>query len=127
MLSDASCTPPSLAYGPFVSSTLDMLLKVLRDAIEISANAPDPAYDDAALVLRRHQTPYYTAALTPRFSADWTPEIFPSAVVVCAVLPVAESIQDSRMLCLRGMGELSPNAFAMLRISTIPSWAQSDR
>ncbi|KAJ7315788.1 hypothetical protein DFH08DRAFT_971801 [Mycena albidolilacea] len=57
-----------------------------RHQSRISANAPDPAYDDAALVLERHQTPQYTAALTPRFSADSTPEIFPSTVDECAVL-----------------------------------------
>ncbi|KAF8966949.1 clathrin-coated vesicle protein [Flammula alnicola] len=117
-------------------------LVVLRDVIEMFAASPDPAYDDA-LLLEQHQAPI-TAALTPAFSSDSTPEILASAVHACAVFvgcgvvkdigrmgrilklltTALEQSKDSGMLSLGEAGELSPNASAMLRISTLSAWAQ---
>ncbi|KAJ7066512.1 clathrin-coated vesicle protein [Mycena amicta] len=124
-------------------------LVVLRDVIEASskrcfifATSPDPAYDDAPL-LEQHQAPI-TAALTPAFSSDSTPEILASAVHACAVFvgcgvvkdvsrmgrilklltAALDQSKDSGMLSLGDTGELSPNASAMLRISTLSAWAQ---
>ncbi|KAJ6560948.1 clathrin-coated vesicle protein [Mycena sp. CBHHK59/15] len=139
---------PDLIKMAFTASTAYVIeirlegLVVLRDVIEIFAAAPDPAYDDA-LLLEQHQAPI-TAALTPAFSADSTPEILASAVHACAVfvgcgvvkdvsrmgrilklLTVAlDQSKDSGMLSLGDTGELSPNASAMLRISTLSAWAQ---
>ncbi|KAF7331836.1 Clathrin-coated vesicle protein [Mycena kentingensis (nom. inval.)] len=117
-------------------------LVVLRDVIEIFAASPDPAYDDA-LLLEQHQAPI-TAALTPAFSSDSTPEILASAVHACAVFvgcgvvkdvgrmgrilrlltAALEQSKDAGMLSLGDTGELGPNASAMLRISTVSAWAQ---
>ncbi|KIM48466.1 hypothetical protein M413DRAFT_63181, partial [Hebeloma cylindrosporum] len=117
-------------------------LVVLRDVIEMFATSPDPAYDDA-LLLEQHQAPI-TAALTPAFSSDSTPEILASAVHACAVfvgcgvvkdigrmgrilkllITALEQSKDSKMVSLGEAGELSPNASAMLRISTLSAWAQ---
>ncbi|KAH0586658.1 hypothetical protein H2248_007874 [Termitomyces sp. 'cryptogamus'] len=117
-------------------------LVVLRDVIEVFAKVPDPAYPDA-LLLEQHQAPI-TAALTPAFSSDSTPEILASAIRACAVFvgcgvvtdigrmgrilklltTALEQSKDSGMLSLGETGELSPNASAMLRISTLSAWAQ---
>ncbi|PPQ99633.1 hypothetical protein CVT24_005211, partial [Panaeolus cyanescens] len=117
-------------------------LVVLRDVIEIFATSPDPAYDNA-LLLEQHQAPI-TAALTPAFSSDSTPEILASAVHACAVFvgcgvvkdvsrmgrilklltTALDQSKDSGMLSLGETGQLSPNASAMLRISTLSAWAQ---
>ncbi|KXN85058.1 HEAT repeat-containing protein 5B [Leucoagaricus sp. SymC.cos] len=117
-------------------------LVVLRDIIEIFALSPDPAYDDA-LLLEQHQAPI-TAALTPAFSSDSTPEILSSAVHACAVFvgcgvvkdvgrmgrilklltAALEQSKESGTLSIGDTGELSPNASAMLRISTLSAWAQ---
>ena len=50
---------------------------------QIFAVAPDPDYEDS-LLLEQHQAPI-TAALTPAFSADSTPEILASAVHASAI------------------------------------------
>ncbi|KAJ6526020.1 clathrin-coated vesicle protein [Mycena capillaripes] len=139
---------PDLIKMAFTASTAYVTeirlegLVVLRDVIEIFATAPDPAYDDA-LLLEQHQAPI-TAALTPAFSADSTPEILASAVHACAVFvgcgvvkdvgrmgrilklltTALDQSKDSGMLSLGETGELSPNASAMLRISTLSAWAQ---
>ncbi|EAU90073.2 clathrin-coated vesicle protein [Coprinopsis cinerea okayama7 len=117
-------------------------LMVLRDVIEVFASSPDPAYDDA-LLLEQHQAPI-TAALTPAFSSDSTPEILASAVHACAVFvgcgvvkdvsrmgrilklltSALEQSKESGMLSLGETGEMSPNASAMLRICTLSAWAQ---
>ncbi|KAF9269100.1 clathrin-coated vesicle protein [Marasmius fiardii PR-910] len=117
-------------------------LVVLRDVIQIFSASPDPAFEDS-LLLEQHQAPI-TAALTPAFSADSTPEILASAVHACAIfvgcgvvkdvsrmgrilklLTVAlEQSKESGMVSLGEAGELSPNASAMLRISTLSAWAQ---
>ncbi|KAF9474335.1 clathrin-coated vesicle protein [Pholiota conissans] len=117
-------------------------LVVLRDVIEMFAASPDPAYDDA-LLLEQHQAPI-TAALTPAFSSDSTPEILASAIDACAIFvgcgivkdisrmgrilkllaTALEQSKESGMLSLGEAGELSPNASAMLRIYTLSAWAQ---
>ncbi len=56
------------------------------------ATSPDPAYDDA-LLLEQHQAPI-TAALTPAFSSDSTPEILASAVHACAVFVGCGVVRD---------------------------------
>ncbi|KAK0203615.1 clathrin-coated vesicle protein [Desarmillaria ectypa] len=116
-------------------------LVVLRDVIQIFATSPDPAFEDS-LLLEQHQAPI-TAALTPAFSADSTPEILASAVQACAVFvgcgvvkdvnrmgrilklltTALEQSKDSGMVKLGETAELSPNASAMLRISTVSAWA----
>ncbi|CAK5273821.1 unnamed protein product [Mycena citricolor] len=139
---------PDLIRMAFTASTAYVTeirlegLVVLRDVIEIFAASPDPAYDDA-LLLEQHQAPI-TAALTPAFSSDSTPEILASAVHACAVFvgcgvvkdvsrmgrilklltAALDQSKDSGMLSLGDTGELSPNASAMLRISTLSAWAQ---
>ena len=56
------------------------------------ATSPDPAYDDA-LLLEQHQAPI-TAALTPAFSSDSTPEILASAIHACAVFVGCGVVKD---------------------------------
>ncbi|GLB35175.1 putative clathrin-coated vesicle protein [Lyophyllum shimeji] len=139
---------PDLIRMAFTASTAYVTeirlegLVVLRDVIEIFAKVPDPAYPDA-LLLEQHQAPI-TAALTPAFSADSTPEILASAVHACAIFvgcgvvkdvnrmgrilklltTALQQSKDSGMLSIGETGELSPNASAMLRISTLSAWAQ---
>ncbi|KAF8916460.1 clathrin-coated vesicle protein [Mucidula mucida] len=139
---------PDLIKMAFTASTAYVTeirlegLVLLRDIIEIFATSPDPAFDDL-LLLEQHQAPI-TAALTPAFSADSTPEILASAVQACAVFvgcgvvkdvhrmgrilklltTALEQSKDSGMVKLGETGELSPNASAMLRISTVSAWAE---
>ncbi|KAG9005771.1 hypothetical protein FRB90_010205, partial [Tulasnella sp. 427] len=108
-------------------------LIVLQD---VFAKSPDPDYDDA-LLLEQHQAPI-TAALTPAFSSNSTPEILSSAVQVCAAFVGCGVVKDvtlyrpfkylppseSGTLKIGDVGELSPNASGMLRISTLKAWAQ---
>lgn len=56
------------------------------------AASPDPAFDDL-LLLEQHQAPI-TAALTPAFSGDSTPEILASAVQACAVFVGGGVVKD---------------------------------
>ncbi|TRM58754.1 armadillo-type protein [Schizophyllum amplum] len=134
-----------MAFTASAAYVMDIRLEglmVLRDVIQIFATSPDPAYDDA-LLLEQHQAPI-TAALTPAFSSDTTPEILASAVEACAVFvgcgvvkdvarmgrilklltTALEQSKDPGMLSLGDSGELSPNASAMLRIATVSAWAQ---
>ncbi|OCH91331.1 clathrin-coated vesicle protein [Obba rivulosa] len=117
-------------------------LTLLRDVIEVFARSPDPDYEDS-LLLEQHQAPI-TAALTPAFSADATPEILASAIGVCAVFvgcgvvkevsrmgrilklltSALEQSKESGMLSLGEAGELSPNASVMLRIATLSAWSK---
>ncbi|EJD04810.1 clathrin-coated vesicle protein [Fomitiporia mediterranea MF3/22] len=117
-------------------------LVLLRDVIEVFAKSPDPDYE-GSLLLEQYQAPI-TAALTPAFSADSTPEILASAVQVCAAFvgsgivrdvsrmgrilklltSALEQSKESGMLSLGEAGELSPNASVMLRISTLSAWAE---
>jgi hypothetical protein len=62
----------------------------------VFCRAPDPDYPDA-LLLEQHQAPI-TAALTPAFSPDSTPEILSSAIDACAVFVGCGVVKDvSRM------------------------------
>ncbi|KIY49942.1 ARM repeat-containing protein [Fistulina hepatica ATCC 64428] len=117
-------------------------LVVLRDVTQLFAASPDPAYEDAVL-LEQYQAPI-TAALTPAFSSDSTPEILAAAVNACSVFVGSGIVKDvSRMgrilkllttaleqsknantFSLGESGELGPNAAAMLRITTVTAWAQ---
>ncbi|PCH43056.1 ARM repeat-containing protein [Wolfiporia cocos MD-104 SS10] len=117
-------------------------LTVLRDVIEIFSKTPDPDYEES-LLLEQHQAPI-TAALTPAFSADSTPEILAAAISACAVFVGCGVVKDvlrmgrilklltsaleqskgSGMLSLGDAGELSPNASVMLRIATLSAWAE---
>ncbi|KAF9487688.1 hypothetical protein BDN71DRAFT_1594368 [Pleurotus eryngii] len=117
-------------------------LVVLRDVIETFSKAADPAYEDS-LLLEQHQAPI-TAALTPSFSSDSTPEILESAVharavfVGCGVVKdvgrmgrilkllttALDHSKESGMVSLGDTRQLSPNASSMLRISTLSAWAQ---
>lgn len=65
---------------------------VETDLLQVFATSPDPAYDDA-LLLEQHQAPI-TAALTPAFSSDSTPEILASAVNACAVFVGCGVVKD---------------------------------
>lgn len=117
-------------------------LVVLRDVIQVFCQAPDPDYPDA-LLLEQHQAPI-TAALTPAFSPDSTPEILSSAIDACAVFVGCGVVKDvSRMgrilkqlttalrevdesgnLTMGNFVDLSPNASGMLRVSVLSSWAR---
>ncbi|KZV63558.1 clathrin-coated vesicle protein [Peniophora sp. CONT] len=139
---------PDLIKMAFTASTAyvtDIRLEgliVLRDVIEIFAKTPDPDYEDA-LLMEQYQAPV-TAALTPAFTADSTPEILASAVGACAVFVGSGIVRDvnrmgrilrlltsaleqcsgNAMLSLGEAGEGSPNASAMLRIATLSAWAR---
>lgn len=64
--------------------------------IQVFSKAPDPDYPEA-LLLEQHQAPI-TAALTPAFSSDSTPEILSSAIDACAVFVGCGVVKDvSRM------------------------------
>jgi hypothetical protein len=79
-----------------VNLVLNTKMVVVHTSLQIFSSSPDPAYDDA-LLLEQHQAPI-TAALTPAFSADSTPEILSSAVQVCAVFVGCGVVKDvSRM------------------------------
>jgi hypothetical protein len=134
-------------------------MQLTNSTIQMFAESPDPAYDDA-LLLEQHQAPI-TAAVTPAFSSDSTPEILASAIHACAVFVGCGVVKDVGrmgrslkllisaldqskgmnslfqgcdqylfqpldvgMLSLGDAGEMSPNASAMLRISTLSAWAQ---
>ncbi|EKM52639.1 uncharacterized protein PHACADRAFT_186750 [Phanerochaete carnosa HHB-10118-sp] len=120
-------------------------LTVLRDVIEIFSRSPDPDFD-GALLLEQYQAPI-TAALTPAFSADSTPEILASAIKACAVFVGSGVIKDVTrmgrilklltsaleqcqgyaepgMLRLGEAVDLGPNASVMLRIATLSAWAE---
>ncbi|KAI0668842.1 ARM repeat-containing protein [Trametes maxima] len=117
-------------------------LTVLTDVIEIFAKVPDPDYEET-LLLEQHQAPI-TAALTPAFSSDSTPEILASAIGTCAIFVGCGVVKDvgrmgrilklltsaleqskgSGMLTLGDSAELSPNASVMLRIATLSAWAE---
>jgi hypothetical protein len=87
-------------------------LVVLRDVIEvistyllhpspltilqIFATAPDPDYTDA-LLLEQHQAPI-TAALTPAFSSDSTPEILSAAVKTSAIFIGCGVVKDTNRM-----------------------------
>ncbi|KAK2459742.1 hypothetical protein APHAL10511_008243 [Amanita phalloides] len=139
---------PDLIKMAFTASTAYVTeirlegLVVLKDVIKIFASSPDPAYEDA-LLLEQHQAPI-TAALTPAFSSDSTPEILASAVDACAAFvgcgvikdvgrmgrilklltTALEQSKDSGTVSLGEAGEMSPNASAMLRMTTLSAWAQ---
>ncbi|CAL1697978.1 unnamed protein product [Somion occarium] len=120
---------------------LDGLL-VLRDVVEIFASVPDPEFENSS-ILEQYQAPI-TAALTPAFSSDSTPEILASAIKVCAVFLGSGAVQDIERLgrirkiltsaleqCkeptflqLGDAADLGPNASVMLRISTLAAWAE---
>ncbi|KAI0688492.1 clathrin-coated vesicle protein [Cytidiella melzeri] len=117
-------------------------LTVLRDVIEIFASSPDPDFE-GALLLEQYQAPI-TAALTPAFAADSTPEILASAIKSCAVFvgsgvvkdvsrmgrilklltSALEQCQESSLLRLGDAIDLGPNASVMLRIAILSAWAE---
>ncbi|KDQ17281.1 hypothetical protein BOTBODRAFT_106006 [Botryobasidium botryosum FD-172 SS1] len=117
-------------------------LILLQDIIQIFAQSPDPDYDDI-LLLEQHQAPI-TAALTPAFSADSTPEILASAVEACAIFvgcgvvkdvgrmgrilklltTALEQSKETGTLTIGEVGDLSPNASVMLRVSILTAWAE---
>ncbi|KAF9239616.1 armadillo-type protein [Melanogaster broomeanus] len=117
-------------------------LVVLRDILQVFSKAPDPDYPEA-LLLEQHQAPI-TAALTPAFSPDSTPEILSSAIDACAVFVgcgvvkdvskmgrilkqltgALKEVDESNNLTMRTLGELSPNASSMLRVSVLAAWAR---
>ncbi|THH16286.1 hypothetical protein EW146_g4324 [Bondarzewia mesenterica] len=137
---------PDLIKMAFTASTAYVTeirlegLVVLRDVIQIFSKTPDPDYEDAFL-LEQHQAPI-TAALTPAFTADSTPEILASAIGACAIFVGCGIVKDvtrmgrilklltsaldqcKGMLTLGEAGEGSPNASAMLRIATLSAWAE---
>ncbi|KAF9228616.1 clathrin-coated vesicle protein [Gyrodon lividus] len=117
-------------------------LVVLRDIIQYFSRAPDPDYPEA-LLLEQHQAPI-TAALTPAFSSDSTPEILSSAIDACAVFVgcgvvkdvsrlgrilkqltgALKEVDESNNLKMGTLCELSPNASSMLRVSILAAWAR---
>lgn len=139
---------PDLIRMAFTASTAYVTeirlegLVVLRDVIETFALTPDPDYENA-LLLEQHQAPI-TAALTPAFTSDTTPEILASAIGACAAFvgcgvvkdinrmgrilklltSALEQCKGTALLSLGDAAEGSPNASAMLRIATLSAWAQ---
>ncbi|KAI0300801.1 clathrin-coated vesicle protein [Russula brevipes] len=139
---------PDLIKMAFTASTAYVTeirlegLIVLRDVIETFALTPDPDYENA-LLLEQHQAPI-TAALTPAFTSDTTPEILASAVGACAAFVGCGIVKDvnrmgrilklltsalaqckgTALLSLGDAAEGSPNASAMLRIAILSAWAQ---
>ncbi|CAE6356393.1 unnamed protein product [Rhizoctonia solani] len=117
-------------------------LVVLRDVIQMFSKSPDPDYEES-LLLEQHQAPI-TAALTPAFSGDSTPDVLASAIQVCAVFVGSGLVKDvSRMgrilklltsaleqskepglLSIGDVQQLGPNASVMLRVSTLTAWAE---
>ncbi|KAI5983848.1 armadillo-type protein [Pisolithus albus] len=117
-------------------------LVVLCDVIQVFSKTPDPDYPEA-LLLEQHQAPI-TAALTPAFSSDSTPEILSAAIDACALFVGCGVVKDTaRMgrilkqltsaltevngnsdLKMGTLGELSPNASGMLRVSILAAWAR---
>ncbi|KZT18252.1 clathrin-coated vesicle protein [Neolentinus lepideus HHB14362 ss-1] len=117
-------------------------LLVLRDVIKVFATSPDPDYEES-LLLEQYQAPI-TAALTPAFSSESTPDILASAIGTCAIFvgcgvikdagrmgrilklltSAIEQTKDSGTLSLGDAGPLSPNASAMLRVATASAWAE---
>ncbi|KAG1715659.1 hypothetical protein ID866_1501 [Astraeus odoratus] len=117
-------------------------LTVLRDIIEVFSKTPDPDYPEA-LLLEQHQAPI-TAALTPAFSSDSTPEILSSAIDACALFvgcgvvkdvsrmgrilkqltTALKEVNESSNLKMGTLSELSPNASGMLRVSILAAWAR---
>ncbi|KAI9509814.1 clathrin-coated vesicle protein [Russula earlei] len=139
---------PDLIKMAFTASTAYVTeirlegLIVLQDVIETFALTPDPDYENA-LLLEQHQAPI-TAALTPAFTSDTTPEILASAVGACAAFVGCGVVKDvnrmgrihklltsalaqckgTALLSLGDAAEGSPNASAMLRIAILSAWAQ---
>lgn len=139
---------PDLIKMAFTASTAYVTeirlegLVVLRDVIETFALTADPDYENA-LLLEQHQAPI-TAALTPAFTSDTTPEILASAIGACAAFvgcgvvkdinrmgrilklltSALEQCKGTALLSLGDAAEGSPNASAMLRIATLSAWAQ---
>ncbi|CAE6397949.1 unnamed protein product [Rhizoctonia solani] len=117
-------------------------LVVLRDVIQIFSKSPDPDYEES-LLLEQHQAPI-TAALTPAFSSDSTPDVLASAIQVCAVFVGSGLVKDvnrmgrilklltsaleqskqSGLLSIGDVQQLGPNASVMLRVSTLTAWAE---
>ncbi|ELU42761.1 HEAT repeat protein [Rhizoctonia solani AG-1 IA] len=117
-------------------------LVVLKDVIQMFSKSPDPDYEES-LLLEQHQAPI-TAALTPAFSSDSTPDVLASAIQVCAVFVGSGLVKDiSRMgrilklltsaleqskepglLSIGDVQQLGPNASVMLRVSTLTAWAE---
>ena len=60
--------------------------------MKVFAKSPDADYE-GSLLLEQYQAPV-TAALTPAFSADSTPEILASAVQVCAAFVGSGIVKD---------------------------------
>ncbi|KAG8714844.1 hypothetical protein FRC11_006860 [Ceratobasidium sp. 423] len=117
-------------------------LVVLRDVIQIFSKSPDPDYEES-LLLEQHQAPI-TAALTPAFSSDSTPDVLASAIQVCAVFvgsglvkdvnrmgrilklltSALEQSKEPGLLSIGDVQQLGPNASVMLRVSTLTAWAE---
>ncbi|KAJ1300539.1 hypothetical protein OPQ81_002194 [Rhizoctonia solani] len=117
-------------------------LIVLRDVIQIFSKSPDPDYEES-LILEQHQAPI-TAALTPAFSNDSTPDVLASAIQVCAVFvgsglvkdvnrmgrilklltSALEQSKEPGLLSIGDVQQLGPNASVMLRVSTLTAWAE---
>ncbi|KDQ54486.1 hypothetical protein JAAARDRAFT_80176 [Jaapia argillacea MUCL 33604] len=117
-------------------------LLVLRDVIKIFSSSPDPDYADA-LLLEQYQAPI-TAALTPAFSSDSTPDILASAIETCAIfvgcgvvtdvnrmgrilkllITTLDQSQEGGTMSLGDTVPISPNASVMLRIATLSAWAE---
>lgn len=60
--------------------------------LQVFSKSPDPDYPEA-LLLEQHQAPI-TAALTPAFASDSTPEIMSSAIDACAVFVGCGVVKD---------------------------------
>ncbi|TIB88204.1 ARM repeat-containing protein [Wallemia mellicola] len=119
-------------------------LIILRDVIEVFAEFRD-SHDNDASLLEQHQAPI-TAAITPAFGQDSTPDILALAIQVCATYVRSGIVKDvskmGRILKLLSgtlsqfkdpsntsiqigeMKNLCITAKKMLRVSTLTAWAE---
>lgn len=73
-------------YSYFLRETSPLMVT------QVFSKSPDPDFPEA-LLLEQHQAPI-TAALTPAFSSDSTPEILSSAIDACAVFVGCGVVKD---------------------------------
>ncbi|KAI8819328.1 armadillo-type protein [Fimicolochytrium jonesii] len=128
-----------MAFSAATANVKDLRLeglRLLQDILEIFSDAPDPDFDDHAL-LEQYQA-QIGAALTPAFGSDSAPEVLSLACQVSAVYIGSGINQElatmSRILrLLTGVVERyqggeaasdAPHADLLVRISILTSWAK---
>ncbi|KAJ3269275.1 hypothetical protein HK104_005153 [Borealophlyctis nickersoniae] len=130
-----------MAFSASTAGVDDLRLEglgLLQDLLEKFADAADPDFDDHAL-LEQYQA-QISAALTPAFAPDSTPEVMSVACRVCAVYVgsginkelstlsrVLKMLTGLLDLCKDTSSELaisSPHAHVMLKLAILSAWAE---